>query len=113
MMKIAVPTSNGVLDPHFGHCQAFTIFEVDIEQSKIQNSSLLQAPPHEPGLLPKLLSEKGVDVVIAGGMGLHAQQLFSQRGITVIVGAPAIDATEVVEQYMAGTLDRQDNMCDH
>ena len=28
-MKIAVPTRNNVVDDHFGHCEAYTIFTVD------------------------------------------------------------------------------------
>ena len=43
-------------------------------------------PPHEPGLLPRGCTNKGSNVVIAGGMGQRAQQLFAQSGIRVLVG---------------------------
>ncbi|MFA7125655.1 MAG: NifB/NifX family molybdenum-iron cluster-binding protein [Sphaerochaetaceae bacterium] len=112
-MKVAIPTANGMLTAHFGHCQAFTIFEVDCEKSKILNTSELIPPPHEPGVLPRVLGENGIDVVIAGGMGSRAQQLFAERGITVIPGAPSLPAREVLERYLANTLETGDNACDH
>ena len=31
MKKIALPTRNGLIDDHFGHCEFYTIFTVDEE----------------------------------------------------------------------------------
>ncbi len=77
--------------------------------------STLKSPPHEPGLLPRLLSEEGVNVVIAGGMGVRAQDLFSQKGIKVVVGAdPATGSPEdIVRLYLSGSLKTGANVCDH
>ena len=83
---IAVPSSNGLLDEHFGHCHQFALLSV--ENDRIISESLIDAPPHEPGLLPKFLAEKGVTDVIAGGMGNRAIQLFNQHQVNVFVGAP-------------------------
>ena len=74
--RIAVPTANGVLAGHFGHCEHFTVF--DVRDSKIVHSAIIQAPPHEPGVIPQWLSQQGANVIIAGGMGIRAQQIFSQ-----------------------------------
>jgi len=71
------------------------------------------SPPHEPGLLPRWLGEKGVNVIIAGGMGTQAQQLFAESGITVSVGAPADDPEKIVLSYMDSVLELGDNTCDH
>jgi len=46
---------------------------------------LIDAPPHEPGLLPRWLHEQGAHLIIAGGMGHRAQELFVQNGIQVTV----------------------------
>lgn len=112
-MKIAIPTANGVLNLHFGHCQAFTLVEVDPQSKKIVHTSEVPAPKHEPGVLPRFLGELGVDVIIAGGMGMQAQNLFDGQGITVIIGAPSKAPDELVADYLAGTLVSGDNVCDH
>jgi predicted Fe-Mo cluster-binding NifX family protein len=72
-----------------------------------------QAPPHEPGLLPRWLHERGADVIIAGGMGQRAQQLFAQSGMTVVVGAPAETPEQLASAYLSGTLQAGENICDH
>lgn len=87
--------------------------EVDPGQRQILDRKEIEAPPHEPGLLPRWLAEHGVDVVIAGGMGHRAKALFSQNRITVVVGAPALGVDELVSQYLAGTLKTGENICDH
>ncbi len=56
-MKIAIPTVDGVLCPHFGHCQQFAIVNVDPETKSIKSSEMLTPPPHEPGVLPAWLSD--------------------------------------------------------
>ncbi|MEE8572484.1 MAG: NifB/NifX family molybdenum-iron cluster-binding protein, partial [Gemmatimonadota bacterium] len=74
---------------------------------------VLEAPPHQPGLLPAWLNERGVNMVIAGGMGSRAQELFSQAGIEVMVGAASTDPKEIVQSYFDGTLVAGQNVCDH
>ena len=69
--------------------------------------------PHEPGLLPRWLAEKGVTQIIAGGMGARAQQLFAERGIQVVTGAPADDPETLVKAFLSGTLVTGENACDH
>jgi predicted Fe-Mo cluster-binding NifX family protein len=54
-----------------------------------------------------------VNVIIAGGMGQRAQGLFAQHGIQVVVGAPAETPERLVGEYLAGTLQVGDNICDH
>lgn len=112
-MKVAIPTANGKLNSHFGHCDNFIIFEVDEKSKKILSKSDLTPPPHEPGLLPRWLGERGINLVIAGGMGGRAQTLFAEQGIKVVTGAPADDAQKLVEAYFGGTLVTGDNTCDH
>ena len=110
--KIAVPIDgNGVLDAHFGHCQFFSI--MNVEQDKVVASVKIQPPPHEPGLLPRWLAEHGVTDIIAGGMGQKAIELFKQNSINVFVGAPAIKDMELVEKYLNKELAFTANYCDH
>ena len=112
-MKIAIPIVGGRLSAHFGHCEEFALLEADAEGKDVVSQSLHQAPPHEPGSLPRWLHELGADVIIAGGMGQRAQQLFAQNGITVVVGAPAEPPEQLASAYLSGTLHSGQNICDH
>ena len=99
-MKIAIPTASGILCPHFGHCEKFVIAIVDDKTKTIAAKEEAVPPPHEPGLLPKWLHEKGVNVIIAGGMGMRAQQLFGQYGIQVVVGAPSEHPQTIILNWL-------------
>ncbi len=109
-MKIAVAAQGNQVSPHFGHCEKFCVFEV--KDGQVVGKIWLSNPGHEPGLLPRLLADHGVNVVIAGGMGVRAQQLFAARGIEVVTGA-AGPLEEVVAAYLAGNLSLGPNLCDH
>ncbi len=112
-MKIAIPTNNGRLSAHFGHCEKFAIVETDSASKKITGIEYFAPPAHEPGVLPSWLSESGVEIIIAGGMGNRAQQLFDQYKIGVQVGAADATPEEIVTDYLAGKLQTGDNVCDH
>jgi predicted Fe-Mo cluster-binding NifX family protein len=112
-MRIAIPLAGGQLAVHFGHCEAFALVDVDADTKSITNQVCVAAPDHQPGLLPPWLRERGVDVVIAGGMGQRAQQLFEQQAINVVVGAPSDNPESVVQAYLGGNLQTGDNLCDH
>jgi len=113
MMKIAVPLAGGKLATHFGHCERFALVEVDTAEKKITGTEEIDAPAHQPGLLPRWLSEHGANIIIAGGMGRHAQGIFAEHGIQVLVGAPAATPKNLVSSYLAGTLQTGANICDH
>jgi ATP-binding protein involved in chromosome partitioning len=110
-MKFAVPLAEGMLCSHFGHCQQFAI--VHTEDGRIMSTELHTPPPHEPGVLPRWLEELGVKVVIAGGMGRRAQDLFLQKGITVVTGATVGTPEALIRAYLQGTLETGANLCDH
>ena len=110
-MRYGMPTAEGKLAMHFGHADAFTF--VDVADGRITNVLQAMPPAHAPGVLPAWLKENGVDIIIAGGMGSRAQNLFTQNGIQVVVGAPSADAETLVQQHLAGTLRAGDNVCDH
>ena len=108
----AIPTENGLLCAHFGHCEKFTLIEA-LDGREPEIKEVCDAPPHEPGLLPRWLADKGVSTVIAGGMGARAQQIFAESGVRIMCGAPGIEPLEVVRQYMEGALELGQNVCDH
>jgi len=109
--RIAIPLENGILCSHFGHCQQFAI--IDATDNLITEENLVTPPPHEPGLLPGWLAEKGVTDVIAGGMGQRAIDLFNQQKINVFVGAPQKNPKELTSDLLSNTLQAGANYCDH
>ncbi len=112
-MRIAIPLAGGKLSAHFGHCEQFAVIDADAEAKSITGQELLTPPAHEPGVLPRWLSEQNVQLIIAGGMGQRAQGLFTQNGIEVLVGAPGGDPSELVLAYLNGQLTCGENVCDH
>jgi predicted Fe-Mo cluster-binding NifX family protein len=112
-MKIAIPITDGKLSSHFGHCERFAVFSVKMDQGLIKSRDNLLPPRHEPGVLPRWLHELGVNVIIAGGMGSRAKDLFLQDEITVVLGAGAEDPERLIEAYLGGELETGPNTCDH
>ncbi len=111
-MKIAIPTADGQLCLHFGHCQQFVIITVD-DDKNITATEMLTPPPHEPGVIPKWLAEKNANLIIAGGMGQRAVSLFNENNIEVIIGVAPDTSDTIVKAYLAGSLQTGDNVCDH
>jgi len=109
--KIAIPTTNGVLSAHFGHCEKFAIFQV--VNNEIIKEEFVTPPPHEPGSHPAFLRKLGCNTIIAGGIGNRAQQLFAQNNIEVIIGLRSDDLNGLVKTYISQGLTSGENLCDH
>ncbi len=112
-MKIAVPVASGKLCMHFGHCEKFAVFNIDTESNAVSSREDIDPPPHQPGLLPVWLAERGVTNVIAGGMGQRAQAIFSSNNIEVTVGAQGEAPEDIVKSFLGGNLSVGSNICDH
>lgn len=107
-MKIAISTDNGTVSAHFGRCPEFTLLEM--EGNRVIKREVVPNPGHEPGFLPGFLKKKGVDCIIAGGMGGRAQGLFAENGIRTVMGVTGtID--EVVEKLLSGKLEGGESLC--
>jgi predicted Fe-Mo cluster-binding NifX family protein len=108
MKKIAVASDNGQVTEHFGHCEAFIVFHAaDKEIVKVET---IASPGHRPGFLPVFLAEQGVDVIISGGMGGGAVDLFNENNIEVVIGAQGA-AQEAAEAYLDGSLVSTGSIC--
>ena len=113
-MKFAIPTANGKLTAHFGHCRSFAFIEVsDFNASSIFTKIECEPPAHESGVLPAWLHENGVTHVIAGGMGKQARVLMEKNGIHVVVGAPLEKPEVLVSSFLLGKLKEGENLCGH
>lgn len=107
-MRIAVAAEGNSVSGHFGHCQGFYLY--DTEGEKISNKSFIENPGHKPGFLPVFLGEKGVNIIIAGGMGKKAQELFSARDIDIVTGAQG-ECDNVIKSYLKGELESTGSIC--
>ncbi len=112
-MLIAIPISGGVLSEHFGHAEQFAFVEVDTSSKRVISVRSEAAPLHQPGLLPRWLHERGVQVVIAGGIGPRALQLLEENGIEVIYGVQPDTPQKLAGLYLSGGLVTRSNPCDH
>ncbi|NLF45088.1 MAG: P-loop NTPase, partial [Syntrophomonadaceae bacterium] len=107
-LKIAVASDNNQVAEHFGHCEKFNIYVAD--NGQIVKDESVPNPGHKPGFLPVFLHEQGVDVIISGGMGGGAIDLFNENNIEVIVGARG-DARTAAEEYLKGELKSTGSVC--
>lgn len=108
MIKIAVASDKEMVTEHFGHCGGFMIFAA--EDNKIIATETIANPGHKPGFLPNFLADHGVDVIISGGMGGGAVDIFNARNIEVIVGACG-NARAAAEAYLQGALQSTGSVC--
>ncbi len=109
-MIIAIPSDGQVVAAHFGRCEKYTMFNV--ANGQIINKYELPNPGHQPGFLPAFLAEKGVECIIASGMGSKAQQLFNDNNIQAILGCQGL-ISDVIDAYASGKLVGGDSTCDH
>lgn len=107
-MIIAVASEGTNVTQHFGHCPIFLLFTT--ENGKITKQESLQSPGHKPGVLPNFLADKGAKVIISGGMGGGAVDIFNERDVEVIVGASG-EAKPAVEAYLRGELKTTGSVC--
>jgi predicted Fe-Mo cluster-binding NifX family protein len=112
-MRIAIPLTGGQLAGHFGHCEKFAFADVDLDAKAVTALAEVEAPEHQPGLLPAWLKLRGVTLVIAGGMGPRASSRFAAESIQVVTGAPALSAPLLIELLLDGKLESGANACDH
>ncbi len=111
-MKIAVPTRNGVVDDHFGHCEYYTIFTVNGGEVKMKE--ILPSPQGcgcKSGIV-LVLRQKGVQVMLAGNIGAGAMNVLRSNDIEVLRGCSG-RVDELVSAYLAGEVKDNGEVCDH
>lgn len=98
------------ISQHFGRSPTFTI--VDTETGAIEIIGNNSTHMGGTGLPVDALHGKGVQVVIAGGLGPKAISAFQQLGIRVFVGA-AGTVKDAIDDWMNGLLTEasMDNAC--
>ena len=104
MRKIAVPMENGRFSAHFGGASRFAFYEVDEATRTIVSAAIAVPPAHERGAFPMWIKEQGASVILVGGMGPRAVQIFQHHGIETVLGIEGGEPEAVVRAYLDGTL---------
>lgn len=112
VLLVAIPSTHpggleAALGAHFGHCDLYTL--VKINEGEVQEIATLPNVPHEQGgcMAPvNHLAQNGVQVLIAGGMGMRPLMGFNQVGIDVLYGGNATTVGEAVNALLNGKLQR-------
>jgi len=104
MMKIAVPSRDGLVDEHFGHCKEFLVFAVSADGSLASQATI----PSAEGCGCKsdiafVLARAGVTHMVAGNMGEGAVRVLASNGIAVVRGASG-DAKAAAGAFAKGAL---------
>lgn len=120
-MKLAVPTLGvaGIESQrsgHFGHCDCFTIVEID--NGDILSVTELKNPEHEEGgcLRPiALLQDAGIDAIVAAGMGMRPLNGFMNAGIEVYFDNETPIVGDVAQKVARGEVQKMgpENACRH
>ena len=93
---------NSEMSMHFGRCPFFTL--IDVEEGKMTNAQVVANPAfenHVPGAVPKFIRDQNVNVMIAGGMGPKAVNMFNGFGLEVATGVGG-KIEKVLEAYLEG-----------
>jgi predicted Fe-Mo cluster-binding NifX family protein len=107
-MKIAISTDNNLVSAHFGRCPQFTI--VDIENNEVIKKEIIANPGHAPGNIPAFMNNLGTDVIVAGGMGIKAQDLFQNYNIKVVIGVQG-NVDDTIKKILDSTLIGGESLC--
>ncbi|MHC1752570.1 NifB/NifX family molybdenum-iron cluster-binding protein [Humidesulfovibrio sp.] len=107
---IAIPSElpgglDAAVGQHFGHCDIYTIVEAKGEEI-ISVSTLPNVPHQQGGCMAPVnhLATNGVNVLIAGGMGMRPLMGFQQVGVKVFMGANAPSVGHAVQAFLQGRL---------
>ncbi|MBE7046935.1 MAG: dinitrogenase iron-molybdenum cofactor biosynthesis protein [Ruminococcaceae bacterium] len=110
-MKIAVTYENEMVFQHFGHTEAFKIYET--EEGKVVKSYVEETNGSGHGALAGMLKDLGVDVLICGGIGTGAKVALIEADIKLFGGVSG-NCDEAVAAYLSNTLMyNPDVKCDH
>jgi len=110
-MKLAIPTRGNLVDDHFGHCEAYTVFSID-ENKNIISSEMLPSPQGCgcKSNIATILQQKGVSIMLAGNMGNGALNVLNSHGIEVYRGCSG-DILLLIEEFLRGQIDDSGEGC--
>jgi len=111
-MKIALPSRDNNIDNHFGHCEYFTVYTVDMSKKEILNSEIVKSPEGCgcKSNIASVLAGIGVKVMLAGNMGEGAVRVLNNSGIEVFRGCSG-DVKSVALKWLEGAVTDSGDSC--
>ncbi|PXF50938.1 MAG: dinitrogenase iron-molybdenum cofactor biosynthesis protein [Candidatus Methanophagaceae archaeon] len=120
-MKICIPTMgerglDELVSEHFGRAPTFTVVDLEglegkeLEGSAVASEAVKVVPntsEHFGGVghAPEIISGEGVEVMLCGGLGPRAIQMFEQFGVEVFVGLSGAETVrDAIRAFQAGAL---------
>ena len=87
MTKLAIPTREGRVDDHFGHCDHYSVFTID-DNKQVVSTERLDSPQGCgcKSNIASVMQQMGITMMLAGNMGMGAFNKLSAHGISVIRG---------------------------
>jgi predicted Fe-Mo cluster-binding NifX family protein len=92
----------GQVSSHFGRCPFYVL--VAANDRSVLGSRVVANPYvdlHRPGVMPRFIRDLGANVVLAGGMGPQAINMFRSFGIDVAT-VPSGSVTTALTAYLSG-----------
>ena len=113
MKKLSIPTREGMVDDHFGHCAYYTVVTLD-EHNEVIATERLDSPEGCgcKSNIASVMQEMGITIMLAGNMGMGAYNKLTAHGITVIRGCHG-KVEDILEDYRNGKLTDSLEACDH
>ena len=109
-MRIVVAYEDGMVFQHFGHTGQFKLYDVD--EGGVVSAGVIGTDGSGHEALAAFLKDRGVDVLICGGIGDGAHEALAAAGIEMCAGA-AGDADGAVAAYLRSELADTGVNCDH
>ncbi len=115
-IKIAIPCTGEAslqsqVSPHFGRCDSYAI--VTLEEGKLKATESILNGGHSDCASPvRALAEKGVNLMLVGGMGMRPYLVFKQLGIEIRCGITGT-VSDAIDSYLRGETYAmtQDSLC--
>lgn len=112
-MKIALPTRNGQIDSHFGHCESYTVLTVN-DSKEIVDQEIVPSPQGCgcKSNIASVLQAKGVTQMLAGNMGDGALNVLQRHQINVVRGCSG-NVVDVATAWLEGKAIDSGVACQH
>lgn len=113
MKKLAIPTRDGMVDDHFGHCVYYTVVTLS-DDNEVLNTERLDSPEGCgcKSNIASVMQEMGITLMLAGNMGMGAYNKLNAHDIHVIRGCKG-NVEDVLKAYQNGELKDSLEACDH
>lgn len=104
-MRLAIPLKEKEFCLNFSNCDQFAIIEITAGTKQILDARYITPPSFSLITLPRWIRENDIDMILAGGMDQHFQEIFTQNHIEVRVGYLNSSIKGVIESFLESQLE--------